>query len=166
VPQAKGKAESLKRRRVAEAVSAGGVVFRRQNDQIAIVLCGRTPDGPWGLPKGTPQPGESLEQTAVRETEEETGLRVRLLEPLGTIEYWFSAEGRRFHKTVHFYLMEAVGGDVSQHDWEYATVQWFPADEAVRRASYPNEAEIIRRALERIQTRLTAGDALESKERA
>ena len=60
------------------AVSAGGVVYRRGPRGIEVVLCGRTEDGVWGLPKGTPSPGESLEQAAVREVTEETGLQVAI----------------------------------------------------------------------------------------
>jgi 8-oxo-dGTP pyrophosphatase MutT (NUDIX family) len=137
----------MARLRTATATSAGGVVYRIIDRRPQFVLCGRIDTGAWGLPKGTPDAGETLEQTAVREAQEETGLQVRLVCPLRSIDYWFVVRGTRFHKTVHFYLMEAVGGDVTQHDHEYDDVRWFPAEEALERLTYPNEIDIARRGL-------------------
>ena len=136
--------------RTAVATSAGGVVYRRRNGSFEIALVGRSRAGIWGLPKGTPQPGETREETALREVREETGLEVRLIEPLGSIDYWFIAEGTRFHKTVHYYLMEAIGGDISRHDLEYDLVAWFPIDKAVHRMTYPNERGMVALAAERL----------------
>jgi len=88
------------------AYSAGGVVFRlvpqrstedshttvKQSDErdirdvsIEVVLVGRSHAGIWALPKGTPKPGETIEQVAVREAQEETGLKVRLISYIGSI---------------------------------------------------------------------------------
>ncbi len=89
----------------------------------------------------------------LREAREETGLQVRLIEPLSSIEYWFVFRTTRYHKTVHFYLMEATGGDVAQHDHEYDEVRWFDADEALTRLTYPNEVEIARRAVQALGSR-------------
>lgn len=113
------------------------------------MLCGRRSDGLWGLPKGTPVRGETLEQTARREVREETGLQVEIQRPLGAIEYWFTRpeQGVRFHKIVHHYLMTPTGGGFEQHDHEYDLVEWCPASQAMQRLTYPNEAEILRRAL-------------------
>jgi 8-oxo-dGTP pyrophosphatase MutT (NUDIX family) len=132
--------------RNATAQSFGGVVFRREGGRYQIVLVGRSAQGTWGLPKGTPDQGESMEETALREVAEETGLKPRLIEKIGQIQYYFVARNTRFHKTVAFFLREAAGGDVAQHDHEYDLVQWFDLDEAVDRLSYPNEAEMVRRA--------------------
>ena len=97
--------------RVEQAVSAGGVVYRRGEHGIEIVLCGRMHEGLWALPKGTPERGESIEQTALREVSEETGLGVEIVGDLGTIEYGFArpAQGVRFEKTVHHFLMRPDG---------------------------------------------------------
>ena len=133
------------RLRNANAVSSGGVLYRpAQEKRYQVALVGRSAQGTWGLPKGTPSEGESLEQTALREVAEETGIEPRLVAPLGSIQYYFVARNTRFHKIVHFYLMEAVGGDVSQHDHEYDLVEWFDLDEAVERLSYPNEVEMVK----------------------
>lgn len=139
--------------RTEEAVSAGGVVWRYAPEGgIEIVICGRNLENHqlWGLPKGTPDPGESLEQTALREVAEETGLQPELGELITTIEYWFVRGDVRYHKFVHHYLMRAAGGDTGDHDHEYDIVRWAPAEEALRALSHANEATVLRRALDLI----------------
>jgi len=129
-------------------VSAGGVVYRRLSEDgpFEVVLVGRLRPKRWALPKGTPELGETLEGTAVREVGEETGLLVRIEKPLDQIHYWFVWGGVRHSKTVHFYLMQMVGGDTANHDGEYDVVEWFPIGEALRRLSYPNEARVVDKA--------------------
>ena len=136
--------------RVKNAVSAGGVVYRGSPQGPEFVLCGRSGLGTWSLPKGTPDAGETLEETALREVREETGLQVELEEPLGSITYWFtlSSNESRCHKTVHFYLMGERGGSVDLHDQEFDTVRWFPAEEALRALTYSNEATVAQRAID------------------
>ena len=128
------------------AVSAGGVVYKRGPGGVEMVICGRDSDGVWGLPKGTPDEGESLEETASREVSEETGLQVRIIDKLGVVQYWFSREGIRYHKWVHYYLMEATGGDTAAHDVEYDRVEWRPVAGALKTLSFKNEAEMVARA--------------------
>ena len=128
------------------AVSAGGVVYRRGSSGVEVVVCGRDSDGVWGLPKGTPDPGESLEEAAVREVSEETGLEVRIADKIGVVEYWFVREGVRYHKWVHHYLMEAIGGSIEDHDLEYDRVEWLPVDEAMKTLSFKNDIEMVAKA--------------------
>jgi 8-oxo-dGTP pyrophosphatase MutT (NUDIX family) len=135
------------RPRTTQTVSAGGIVYRKHDGGYQIVLVGQSDRNTWGLPKGGPLKGESTEETALREVQEETGLIARLVKPLDSIEYWFFSRGTRFHKTVHYFLMEAVGGDLAYHDREYDQVQWFDAQAAVSQASYDNEREAIRQAI-------------------
>ena len=96
-----------------------------------------------------------MEETALREVREETGLEVEIAAPLGAIEYWFSRRelNVRYHKTVYFYLMVPVGGGTELHDPEFDIVQWFPSEEAFKVLTYANEAEVLRRALEVISKR-------------
>ncbi len=128
-----------------EAVAAGGAVIRRGEHGREVLLAGR--EGTWVLPKGTPAGNERIEETATREVREETGLDVRILRPLGSIEYWFALPRRRVHKTVHFFLMEALGGDLERHDHEYEEVRWVPIEEARRLISFDTYREILDRAL-------------------
>lgn len=147
----------MTRIRTAVVYSAGGVVLRGCGGDVQIVLVGQTSRGTWGLPKGGPSKGENLEQTAARETSEETGLNVRILAPIDSIDYWFVAGGKRFHKTVHYFLMESLGGDLSRHDAENDRVEWIPLTEAYSKMSYQNEVGVVRRAVS-LWTRLKGGD--------
>jgi 8-oxo-dGTP pyrophosphatase MutT (NUDIX family) len=97
----------------------------------------------WTLPKGQPNQGETLEETALREVAEETGLRVRIVRPVGQIEYFFVQGGTRIHKTVHYFLMEPTGGDLGRHDHEFEEVRWFSLPEAEALMSYPTERAIV-----------------------
>ncbi|MBI4200218.1 MAG: NUDIX hydrolase [Chloroflexi bacterium] len=140
----------VRRSRAQHLVSAGGVVFRfAEGGGLEVVLCGRKEPAVWALPKGTPDAGEDLEQTALREVREETGVEVRLREPIGNIQYWFvrGPDGDRCHKTVHFYLMSPTGAPLAAHDVEFDEVRWFSAEEALQVMTYPNEREIVRKAL-------------------
>jgi bis(5'-nucleosidyl)-tetraphosphatase len=131
--------------RVREAVAAGGVVIRRGERGPEVVLAGR--EGMWVLPKGTPDADERIEETATREVREETGLDVRIVRPIGQIEYWFALPRKRVHKIVHFFLMESLGGDTSRHDHEYDEVRWVPVDEARRMLTFDTYREMLERAL-------------------
>lgn len=132
-------------RRIRDAVAAGGVVIREGPRGPEVVIAGR--EGMWVLPKGTPDASERIEDTATREVREETGLDVRIVRPLGTIEYWFALPRRRVHKVVHFFLMEALGGDTAGHDHEYEEVRWVPVDEARRLLSFDTYREMLDRAV-------------------
>ena len=119
------------------------------------MLCGWRDPLRWALPKGTPDIEESLEQTALREVREETGLEVAIEEPIGNINYWFVApdNGSRCNKTVHFYLMTHLGGSTEHHDPEFDEVRWFSSEEALKSLAYPNEARILEKALVMILNR-------------
>lgn len=100
----------------------------------------------WSLPKGHIEPGESSEQAARREVREETGIEAVILEPLGEIAFWFTQEGTRIHKTVHHFLLEAVGGELSDSDPEVDEVAWVPVSELEQRLSYADERRLVARA--------------------
>lgn len=102
----------------------------------------------WSLPKGTPDGDETPEETALREVQEETGLEVRIVREVGDIHYRFTREHRRIDKTVRYYLMEALGGDVASHDHEFQEVRWFDLGEAEAVMSFPTERTILARALQ------------------
>jgi len=128
---------------VKRAVSAGGVVVRQGGAGAEVVICGRDSDGVWSLPKGTPDEGESLEEAAVREVSEETGLKVEIIKKIGVAEYWFARDGTRYHKWVHHYLMRATGGSTAEHDLEYDRVEWLPIEEAMATLTFDNDKEIV-----------------------
>jgi ADP-ribose pyrophosphatase YjhB (NUDIX family) len=131
---------------VQRAESAGGVVVRQGATGPEVAICGRDSDGVWGLPKGTPNEGESLEEAAVREVGEETGLNVEIIKKVGVAEYWFARDGVRYHKWVHHYLMRSTGGNTADHDSEYDRVEWLPIERAKRTLTFNNDKEMVERA--------------------
>lgn len=133
--------------RTTRAESSGGVILKGAPGEFEVVLVGRVESGTWALPKGTPKSGESREQTALRETREETGLEAQIIEPIDNITYWFVLRHSRVCKTVYYYLMAATGGDPSLHDPEYDRVAWFPVQAALKVMTYPNESDMVRRAV-------------------
>lgn len=131
-----------------EETSAGGLVLDRAGAIPRAALIGRADRKgrlAWSLPKGHLEEGETAEMAAVREVEEETGIRGTLLAPLGTIDFWFIADGRRIHKTVHHFLLEATGGELSDADAEVLEVAWVPLPEVAARLAYADERRLIGR---------------------
>ena len=111
--------------------------------------------GTWTLPKGTPDPGETMEQTALREVEEETGIRVQILEPLSTISYVFVQNGVRIDKTVHYWLMEPIGGDLALHDREFERVRWVNFEDAAHLLTFDSERALVAAAARALPARFT-----------
>jgi 8-oxo-dGTP pyrophosphatase MutT (NUDIX family) len=142
----------MPRLKTVAAVSAGGVVARKVDERIEVALVGDTQRDAWYLPKGGLNRGETIEQAALREVREETGLDVRMVGPLRAIEYWFFVRGARVHKRVHYFLMAPTGGDFSRRDHENDRAAWFDLDEALSEMSYENEAEVVRDAARQLES--------------
>nr|MBA3800095.1 NUDIX hydrolase [Geodermatophilaceae bacterium] len=140
---------SARRLRRVDETSAGGLVVDAERDVPAAALIGRIDRKGrllWSLPKGHIESGESPEDTAVREVAEETGIVGEILAPLGVIDFWFVADGRRVHKTVHHFLLRAVGGVLSDEDIEVNEVAWVPLSELSGRLAYADERALAERA--------------------
>src|SRR6266487_3195439 len=120
---------------VRHHISSGGIVFRpgEGSYQIALIRVMRAGgETAWALPKGWVEQGEDLEQTAIREVREETGLQTRVLRKIQEISYEFYSrtDHDRVSKTVHLFLLECIGGDIADHDEEVEEARWFPIEEA------------------------------------
>jgi len=140
-----------------EETSAGGLVLDRSGEEpLAALIARHDRRGRlvWSLPKGHLEAGETPEAAAIREVEEETGIRGTVVATLGTIDFWFVAEQRRIHKTVHHFLLEAQGGELSDDDLEVVEVAWVPLHEVPGRLAYADE----RRLMERVDSLLAAAD--------
>ena len=138
-----------------EQVSAGGVAFRWQDSVPQAAIVSVKPSLRWQLPKGIVDPGEAPESTAVREVIEEAGIETNLISLIETIEYWYRSTryGKpvRFHKFVHFYLLEYRRGDVSDHDHEVEEARWVSFEEAINMLAFKSEREVVEQAREMIE---------------
>ena len=139
-----------------DQISAGGVAFRWQDSNLEVAIVSVKPKLRWQLPKGIVDPGESPSVTAVREVKEEAGIETDLIKLIQTIEYWYRSvkNGKpvRFHKFVHFYLLEYKNGDVLNHDHEVEESRWVSVEEALQMLDFKSEREVVEKAKEMIET--------------
>lgn len=143
--------ESRQRHRATQETSAGGLVVRTVDGRADGALIGRLDRRGrlrWSLPKGHVERGETTEQAAVREVAEETGISGRITARLGSVEYSFTAQGKRIHKRVHHFLMVALDEELSDADVEVTEVAWVPLAEMNQRLAYAGERRLARRAVE------------------
>jgi 8-oxo-dGTP pyrophosphatase MutT (NUDIX family) len=147
------------KRRAELEVSAGGIVFRRQEGEQARYLLIRDSYDNWGFPKGHLENGESPADAARRETAEETGLdHLSLQGPIRVIDWHFRFRGRHIHKYCHFFLFESPAGDASPQLAEGITAcQWRTLDEALDVLSYDNARGVLKRAGEMVRTLVAVG---------
>lgn len=140
-----------------DQVSAGGVAFHWKDSEPEIAIVSVKPKLRWQLPKGIVDEGESPEVAAVREVKEEAGLETERLGLIETIEYWYRSvkygKPVRFHKFVHFYLMEYRSGDVANHDHEIEEARWVSIDEALELLEFKSEREVVEKARDMIARR-------------
>ena len=132
--------------------AAGGVVLRHNAagaPEVAVIHRPRYED--WSLPKGKLEPGETWEEAAVREVEEETGYRCRIGEGLGAVEYTDS-KGRP--KVVRYWLMEPLGGEFEPGD-EADELRWVEEQEALALLTYERDRELVADAVNAREVRKT-----------
>jgi len=145
------KAQRARRRRgprlrQVNEFSAGGLVVDLAGDVPRGALIGRTDRRGrllWSLPKGHIERGETAEQAAIREVAEETGINGEIMAELGSVDFWFMAEGKRVHKTVRHFLMRATGGELSDADVEVTAVAWVPLPDINAQLAYPDERGLV-----------------------
>ena len=146
--------------------SAGGIVFkthleggRKDSFKVEVLVCQHSGHHGWVFPKGfigDKIAGESKEATALREVEEETGIIGKIIEPVTPITYWYEMDGEKHQKTVYYFLMEALGGDIKKHDWEMENVEWLPIDEVEGRLTYESDKTVFmgaRKIIKQLATR-------------
>ncbi len=144
-----------KKHRVRSAHSAGGVAYRRvptdQGEIVQVALIATAGGTRWQLPKGTIEAGETPEQTAVREVEEETGLKTVPEAFLKTTEYWYwdtygKTEPVLVHKKVDYFLLRVVGGELTDSSFEVDGVGWFTPEEAIQTLTFDDDREVVKLA--------------------
>ena len=130
-----------------EETSAGGFVLAADGVPRVAVIGRRNRAGriDWCVPKGHPEGSETIEEAALREIEEETGLKSEILETLGSIHYEFSTPTAVISKTVHHFLMKQVGGDLTienDPDHEAVDVRWIPLSLLAEELTHENERRL------------------------
>lgn len=136
--------------------SAGGIVHKKEDSKDLILIAQHSQHHGWVFPKGiigdhpSTSSGqvkkETKEQAALREVKEETGVLVKIIKPLEPIFYWYVFEGEKIKKTVYYFLMEYVSGDIKDHDFEMENVEWFPKDQVLERLTYPSDKKVWQEA--------------------
>lgn len=123
--------------------------------QIALISVGDPPR--WQLPKGLVDKGETAELAAIREVREEAGVEATITDKIETVEYWYqsTADGKRtrYHKFVHFFQMDYVSGDVSDHDEEVHEAKWFDLTEALEIVAFKSERGVLQKVSDRLARR-------------
>ncbi len=139
--------------------SAGGIVYKpvRQaqgKKEIKILVAQHSQHHGWVFPKGLigdHAPGEAKEETAIREVKEETGIEGEIEKELTPVEYWYSWEGEKRKKTVYYYIMKFVGGNVNEHDHEMENIEWIDFDRVESKLTYPSDKKVWKEARELIK---------------
>jgi len=147
------------KRKPEREVSAGGIVFRRDEAGIVRFLLIRDSYDNWGFPKGHLEDGESPADAAMRETAEETGLRdLRIHGPIRVIDWHFRFRGRYIHKFCHFFLFESADGEpVPQKDEGITACRWLTVEDALKLMSYENARGVLRRGGDMARTLVAVG---------
>lgn len=147
-PAAKKAAPKRPYAKRVDEISAGGLVIDSTGTKGLLIGRRDLKDQSrerllWSLPKGHIEEGETPEQAALREVQEETGIESEIAKELGVINFWFMAGGNRIHKTVHHYLFKETGGKLAPQLTEVDDVGWFPLNEIVELLAYPDEKKLI-----------------------
>lgn len=122
--------------------SAGGIIYKKEKGKVFILLCQHSGHHGWVFPKGRIGDhikNENKEETALREVKEETGVVAKILKPIKPITYWYEDNGQKIKKTVYYFLMEYLKGDISKHDFEMENVEWLNVDEVKKRLTYSSD---------------------------
>lgn len=157
-------AQTARGNKAVREYTAGGMVWRKVNGEYQILMI-QDRVGRWTIPKGHVEEGESLEETALREIGEETGLHeLKLGERLDKIHFFYRREGKLIFMTTYVFLIEATGNSdavVPEDSEGIADVKWFPAADAIRMVEYRDTERLFRIGLSllRGERRRSAGGA-------
>ena len=134
--------------------SAGGIVYKKEGLKLYILVSQHSQHLGWVFPKGLI--GDHIEKetkgnTAVREVKEETGAEAEILAKIKPVTYWYVWEGEKRKKTVYYFIMKYIGGDITKHDHEMADVQWVGTDKVLDKLTYKGDKDAYKEALPKIR---------------
>lgn len=132
-------------------ISAGGVVYKRENGELLIQMI-EDRYGKRTLAKGKQEAGETLEENALREVWEETGVKGKIVKPLQIVHYQYThpVTGEVVDKEVHYYLIEALSGELTAQIEEINAVHWRLPNDAWQdqvKQGYANNDQVMKLAL-------------------
>ncbi|MDP2670952.1 MAG: NUDIX domain-containing protein [bacterium] len=128
--------------------SAGGIVYKKENSQIYILVTQHSAHHGWVFPKGLLDKGEDKATTALREVREEGGVVAKIVEELAPVEYFYKFQGETIKKKVTYFLMEYVSGKIEDHDWEMEAAEWLPLEKVDERLTYKTDKQVFQKAQE------------------
>lgn len=142
--------------------SAGGIVLRLPFDKlrvaqdkflknrVEVLVTQHSQNHHWSFPKGLTgdHPEQTLEESALREVREEGGIEAKIIGKVGYSKYTYTLNGEKIFKIVTYFLMQYVSGDIKDHDWEVSDIGWFAPEDALKRLSFSQDKELLKRALE------------------
>ena len=126
--------------------SAGGIVF---NSQGQVLLTKHSQNKHWSFPKGLIDPGQTSEEAALREVREEGGVEAEILGRVGYSKYVYTLGGEKIFKVVTYFLMKYVSGDIKDHDWEVSDIGWYEQEEAMKKLTFNQDKELLKKAVDR-----------------
>jgi 8-oxo-dGTP diphosphatase len=126
--------------RVNEIVAAGGVV---QAEGRLVLLVHRPKYNDWSFPKGKTEPNETIDEAAIREVREETGLTCRITRELPPVRYHVNRKGAVGPKVVYYFLMEPSSGNLKVNNYEIDRAEWFDLDDAMRVLTYDHDRQLL-----------------------
>lgn len=129
-------------------ISAGGIVYKKISN-CQWLICQHSQHKGWVFPKGLVGSGESMEQAALREVEEEGGIKAKITnnQPIVT-NYQYIWQKDLIKKTVYYFLMEYISGDPKNHDWEMSESKFVTKEEIIKTLTYPSDQKAFEKVLD------------------
>ena len=116
-------------------MKSGGIVAKKEGDKIYVLMLYRGNHDDWSFPKGHMEQGESVQQTVIREVEEEGGIKAEIIKELASNKYFNSKSNEE--TVCYMFLLKPITGKIrSEHEGD--KVEWIPLEEVSNRISYPN----------------------------
>ncbi|EKD84938.1 MAG: AP4A hydrolase [uncultured bacterium] len=127
--------------------SAGGIVF---NDKGQVLLTQHSQNHHWSFPKGLlDHPEQTTEESALREVREEGGVLAEIAGKVGYSKYVYTFNNVKIFKVVTYFLMKYVSGDIKDHDWEVSDIGWYEQEEAMKKLTFNQDKELLKKAVDR-----------------
>lgn len=136
---------------VKRIFSAGGIIVRDFDGEKKVLVTQHSKHHGWDFPKGHIELGESAQQAAVREVEEETGVKAEIIEKVGATEYFYWEEGSKVLKTVVYFLMKYIGEGKATTAFEVSDMAWLKPEEVEEKLTFKDTKQLWEKARSRIE---------------